>query len=376
MARAFRVWGRPLNGRVERIFTRVPDDVDRILIRNATEPHLDLSFFYVTDLTTGLFEDSSAILHRDGSIQVIVPRLEETIAREAGLEVTVYEKREDHDDLLAKALGDAERVGFHAAEMTVETYERVREHVDAELVDVTDAIGRARIVKDGDELERIEQAGEIASRVLTSIPDLLRPGVREHEVASEIHYRMEMEGASGPAFDTIVAFGARSAEPHYSGGRQELAHGDLALIDFGAVVQRYRSDVTRTWVVGEPTDKQRRMYTTVLEAQQAAIDAIAPGVPMEEVHQAAVEVIDDSAFAGRFIHSTGHGLGLATHDGGALTDGRDDELAEGMVFTVEPGVYLPGEGGVRIEDDVVVTSEGCRLLTDDQKGLEAFTLRR
>lgn len=362
-------------GRSDRV-KRILDgaDVDRLVVRTGTEPFLDPAFFYVTGLADGLFENSSAIGSPDGSVEVVVPKLEAKIARDAGLEVTTYERRADHADLVADRLAGADRIGFDASATTVQAHRELAEAVDGELVDVHERIAAARAVKDAEEIERIEAACGIVTDLMQELPELLDPGVSESEVAAEVEHRMRSAGASGPAFSTIAAFGPGSAEPHHGTGDRRLEAGDLALVDFGAVVDRYRSDVTRTFALGEPTDRQEAMYATVLEAQQAAIEQIAPGVSMASVHEAADAVIEASEFAGAFVHSTGHGLGLATHDGDVLGEGRDDEIEAGMVFTVEPGVYVEGEGGVRIEDDVVVTEEGCRLLTDGMKGLDAFRL--
>lgn len=362
-------------GRADRV-KRVLDaaDVDRLLVQTGTEPFLDPAFFYVTGLAEGLFENSSAIGHPDGSIEVVVPKLEAQIAKRAGLEVTVYERRADRADRVADRLAGADRIGYNAAATTVDAHRELAEAVDGELVDVGEEIAAARAVKDAEEIEAIEAACGIVTDLMQELPGLLEPGVSESEVAAEIEHRMRAAGASGPAFPTIAAFGPGSAEPHHGTGDRRLEVGDLALVDFGAVVDRYRSDVTRTFVVGDPTDRQQAIYATVLEAQQAAIDRIAPGVSMASVHEAADAVIEASDFAGTFLHSTGHGLGLATHDGDVLGEGRDDEIEAGMVFTVEPGIYVESEGGVRIEDDVVVTEAGCRLLTGGMKGLEAFRL--
>ena len=161
-----------------------------------------------------------------------------------------------------------------------------------------------------------------------------------------------------------MAFGKNSAEPHYIAGNSKLARGDFVLMDFGAQYKRYRSDITRTYFCGEPSEKQRRMYEVVAEAQRRGLNAIRAGVKASEPHIAAAEYIDSTEFKGLFTHGLGHGLGLATHDGGGLNPRAENVvLEEGMVLTVEPGVYVPGLGGVRIEDDIVVRKDGPEILT-------------
>jgi Xaa-Pro dipeptidase len=191
--------------------------------------------------------------------------------------------------------------------------------------------------------------------------------MRENEAAAEVNYSMMKLGSAGTSFETNASFGPATAEPHYVPESRKLKKGHLALFDYGAVYQRYVSDITRTFVCSSPSPRQKRMYEVVLEAQLTAIDAIRSGARGKKVDRAAREVIDRSEFKGRFIHGTGHGIGLSVHDPGSISSRRDMVLEEGMVMTVEPGVYVKGEGGVRIEDDVLVTKSGCKILTSASK---------
>jgi Xaa-Pro dipeptidase len=174
---------------------------------------------------------------------------------------------------------------------------------------------------------------------------------------------MMRHGASGPSFSTIVAFDVKGAEPHYAPQDRKLSSGASIVCDFGAYYHRYASDITRSFRFGTPDPEMRKVHETVFAAQKAALDAIRPGVPGKVPHLAAQAVIDASPFKGRFTHGLGHSVGLAVHDGFGMNHTVDEPLAEGMVITVEPGIYLPGKGGVRIEDDVVVTRDGYRFLT-------------
>jgi Xaa-Pro dipeptidase len=179
---------------------------------------------------------------------------------------------------------------------------------------------------------------------------------------------MNMHGASGRSFATIVAFGPHGAEPHYWPGDSPLAPGQSIVCDFGALHRRYICDITRSFHFGPRDDEMRAVHEKVEEAQRAALDAIRPGVPAKDVHLAAAGVIDASRWKGRLTHGVGHSIGLAVHDGWGYGAKATDLIEEGMAFTVEPGIYLPGKGGVRIEDDVVVTKDGFEFLTTAPRG--------
>jgi len=176
-------------------------------------------------------------------------------------------------------------------------------------------------------------------------------------------------GASGPSFPTNASFGPGTAEPHYSPGAVKLKRGQLALFDFGALYRRYVSDLTRTFVCGRPSSAQKELHDVVLRAQTASIEAIHAGVHGKDVDMAGRGIIDSSRFKGKFTHSTGHGLGMSVHDPGSISSQRDMVLKEGMVLTVEPGAYVRNFGGVRIEDDILVTKKGCKILTSSSRDL-------
>ena len=356
--------------RVRRIFARVPEDVSLIVLHNDVSPHVDMSFFHATDLVSGGgFERSVAVLHRDGAVDLLVPGLEETSARRApGATVATYQKADERKEWILKATRGHAKVGINPPELQASNYLALKELLgEAQLVDVSRPLADARAVKDKVELERIRKAGRIVTEVADLLPTLFRDGLKEYELAAEISYHMQKRGATGPSFDTIVGFGEGSAEPHYHPHDVPLGRSQFVLCDFGAYYQRYASDLTRTWIRGPATKEQRDIYDTCLRAQEAALAAIRPGAKGADVHHAAAAVIDASPWKGRFIHSVGHSLGLAVHDGPALSPRMDWTLEEGMVVTIEPGIYVPGLGGVRIEDDVVVTKDGCELLTHARK---------
>ena len=225
------------------------------------------------------------------------------------------------------------------------------------------AVERLRAIKDADELARMQQAAEVISQVFCDTLPLIRPGITELELAAEIEYRMKRAGATGPSFETIVASGPRSAWAHARPTSKPLKKNELVVLDQGAILRAYCSDMTRTVFLGRSSDKVRRMYRAVLEAQEAAKNAIRPGAMAEAPDSAARKVLKQHGLARYFTHSTGHGLGLEVHEIPRLGKGERATFEEGMVVTVEPGVYLEGFGGIRIEDDVVVTSTGARDLT-------------
>lgn len=225
-----------------------------------------------------------------------------------------------------------------------------------------------RRIKDPLEVETIRRAASIADRALTDVVALIDVGVTEVDVRDELDHRMRRYGADGPSYDTIVAAGPRhSAVPHHQPTRYAFAAGDPIVIDVGALVDGYHSDMTRTFVVGEPSDHFRRWYSAVAEAQKAGLDAVRPGVECRVVHEEARRRFGDEA--PWFVHGTGHGVGLDIHEEPFLNGSSAATLCEGEVVTVEPGLYRVGFGGVRIEDLVVVRSEGADILTSSPKDL-------
>ena len=355
--------------RVLRIFELAPEGVDTIMLINGEEPNLDLALFYVTGADSGLFEGCAALLRRDGSVELMTSVLEETSARITSAKVSVFRKHSERDEMLKKALAGEGKLGISGNGLSYRAYLDLRKLTGAELVDVTGAIEAARSIKDAEEIERMRQACRIGAEVGDELADILKQGMTEYQAAAEVSYRMQKRGASAASFATNASFGANSAEPHHNPGDSKLRKGDAVLFDFGALYRRYGSDITRTMFFGKASKKQRQMYEVVLEAQQAAIDGIRPGMTGAEADALARDVIDSSPFKGLLIHSLGHSLGLAVHDGSRMAPNSDLVLKKNMVLTVEPGVYIRGEGGVRIEDDVLITSKGCEVLTNCSKEL-------
>ena len=363
----------PMKDRVRKVFDRLDASVETVVLANSEEPHLDQSFFYLFDAPSGLFEGGAAIAHRDGRLDIVTSILEAQSAEEAAKQdrsVTVHKvERGGADPLLAKLLGGAGTVGLNFEELTHAWYARLAKLLPGvHWVDASPALRKARVIKDAHEIARLRKAAEIGSKVGTEIPSLLRAGMTELDLASEIEYRMGRQGASGRSFATIVAFGPHGAEPHYQPGATRLEPGVSIVCDYGALYQRYVSDITRSFRFGPADAEMRKVHETVERAQEAALGTIRAGVPGKEVHLAAERVIDDAGYKGRLIHGVGHSIGLAVHDGWRYNAQVDEPLQEGMALTVEPGIYLPGKGGVRIEDDVVVTRTGYEFLSTAPRG--------
>lgn len=268
-----------------------------------------------------------------------------------------------------KRLG-IKRLGFERNRASFETYDYLkREAAGVKLVGLAGVIERLRMVKSPVEIATIKASVELNSAALEQALRVFRRGTTELDMAAEIEYRMRQLGADGPAFETIVASGARTALPHARPTAAATAVDQLLLIDMGAFVAGYASDMTRTFAVGRLGPKAKRIYRAVLESQLAAIDAVRAGTSAASVDRAARSVLRRYGFDKMFIHSTGHGLGLEIHEGPRIGRKEATRLEAGMAITIEPGVYIEGFGGVRIEDTVVTTETGCQVLTPTKKDL-------
>lgn len=262
-------------------------------------------------------------------------------------------------------------LAFEAHEMTVERHAEVAARAaGVTTVPFGRKIEELRMVKDAGELELLATACRLSCQALADVLPEIRPGLSERTLASLLDHRMSQLGADGPAFDTIVASGPNGAIPHHAPTERPLRRGDLVTMDFGALYQGYHADMTRTVAVGEPAGWQRDIYELVAEAQRAGIVAVEPGMEAGAVDAAAREVIEAAGHAEHFQHGLGHGVGLEIHEAPMLGYGAAGKLADRVPVTVEPGVYLPGKGGVRIEDVLVVTAGGgARILTSTTREL-------
>ena len=271
---------------------------------------------------------------------------------------------QQRDHLVAAASGVA-RLGLEAEDVTWAQQRRYAGEwfPDTEIVATDGLVEDLRRVKDAGEVARIEAACAIADAALAAVRHRLGEAATEAEVALELEWQMRRLGADGPSFDTIVASGPNGAMPHHRAGERRITEGDLVVIDFGALVDGYHSDMTRTLMVGEPSETQHRMLSAVAASQAAGVAAVRAGVEASAVDEACRTVLRDVGWEDAFVHGTGHGVGLDIHESPRVAANAAGSLADGHVVTVEPGVYLAGHGGVRIEDTVVVTAEGSRTLT-------------
>lgn len=261
------------------------------------------------------------------------------------------------------------RMGFEDAYMTVQEYERYRKALSCELVPATELLWQLRAVKDDEELEAIIGAQRIAERALAEILEEIRPGVTEKEIAARLQYLMLHYGASDMSFDPIVVSGPNGSLPHGVPSEKVIQKGEFVTMDFGCIYQGYCSDMTRTVAVGFATEEMRRVYDTVLAAQLAGIAAARAGVTGSVVDGAARDVIDTAGYGAYFGHSFGHGVGVEIHEAPSAAPGSDQPLPCGAVISAEPGIYLPGKLGVRIEDMIVLQEAGCWNLTKAPKEL-------
>jgi Xaa-Pro aminopeptidase len=230
-------------------------------------------------------------------------------------------------------------------------------------------VEKSRMVKDADEIALLRAAAVVGASLFDRALEVIRPGVRENEVAAEMEYAARRVGAEEMSFPTIVAAGKRSALPHGRASKAAIPSRGFVVCDFGVILTGYCSDRTRTVHVGNPTGKARRTYEAVREAQASAIQSVRAGVSVSEVDEAARNILKKKNLATHFTHSTGHGVGLEIHEAPRIAAGQTDILQAGMVITIEPGVYIAGSGGVRIEDMVVVTERGCEVLAPASKEL-------
>ena len=274
------------------------------------------------------------------------------------------ETQSDPATVVTTTFGSQVVVGLESQVVTWAQLLRWQEQLTAAPVALPPVIEELRQVKDAGELARIERAALIADRALGDLPEVVVAGKTEREVAHTLDSRMRALGAEGPAYETIVASGPQAALPHARPSDRRLTHGDLVIVDVGALVDGYRSDMTRTYVVGgAPSTVQQELFETVAAAHRAGLAAVAPGRQAVEVDQACRDLIEEAGYGELYVHGTGHGVGLDIHELPAVNRRSAAILQPGCVMTVEPGLYLPSVGGVRIEDLVLVTDTGCRPLS-------------
>lgn len=321
------------------------------------------NWFYLTGFTG---ESGALVISKNGTTLITDGRFV-VQAKEETTGVRIREQKGTVFEAAAEVLRDAKarRVGFDAAHMTVSQLQSVRKASKGrpEWAPVPGIVETLRARKDGGELAQMRKAAILADEIVGFAIGLLKPGVCEREVGAEIEYQMRKRGASGPAFETIVAFGSRAALPHARPTAKRLRKNELVVLDLGVILGHYCSDITRTVFVGRAPKRIQTWYKAVLEAQRAAISSVKEGVSCGEVDAAARRVLEGHGLGRLFVHSTGHGLGLEVHEDPRVAKGQARLLEPGNVITIEPGVYAEGIGGIRIEDDVAVHAGRTEVLT-------------
>lgn len=329
--------------------------------------------YYLTGFATEPHERFLGLLLLKGAEPfLIVPALDEEAAKQQSLVTRIYTHTDTDNPyhVLKRLLPETlKQVGIEKNHITLQRCEELMEVLgDVTFVDVAEPLRMLRANKSVEEIERIRIAVRLVEQVLEEGIRKVKPGVTEADIAAELEYLMKKAGAA-PAFDTTVLAGEKSALPHGSPGSRVIREGDLLLCDLGVSIDGYLSDMTRTFAVGEVSERAKEIYGVVLDANLQAIEAVRPGTPLADVDKAARNTITGAGYGPYFTHRVGHGLGIEIHEYPSVHGDNPDLLNEGMVITIEPGIYLPGVGGVRIEDDVWVTKDGVEVLNTFTKQL-------
>lgn len=358
-----------MNERLQSLLLSMKDQGwDHVLV---TDPK---HVYYLTGFASDPHERFLGLLLSPANDPVlIVPALDANAAEAASTVKNIVTHQDtDNPYLLLKEQiqGSAGTLALEKDQLTVSRYEQLRQHVNADRIeDVGLALRDLRIRKSAEEVKIIKNAVRLVEDVLTQGMDRVKIGISELELVAELEYLMKKLGADAPSFATMVLSGPNTALPHGVPGARRIEAGDLLMFDLGVYAGGYASDITRTFAVGDLKPEAVNIYETVLAANLAGIQAVKPGVTYGSIDQAARKVIDDAGYGHAFVHRLGHGLGMDVHEYPSVHGLNQDILQPGAVFTIEPGIYLQGVGGVRIEDDVIVTGDGVEVLTSFPKEL-------
>lgn len=314
------------------------------------------------------------VVFADADPFLFTPALEAEDARSSGwsCEVYSYQDHEDPFDLIARAIENSassiKTIGLEEDVLPIKRYKELSSYfMDSQYVDVTSLLQQMKLIKTKEEYAKMREAGKTADLALKIGYQSLREGITEQEVAAEIEYQLKKEGVPEMSFSTEVLFGDHAASPHGVPGNRRLKKGEFVLFDLGTMHEGYASDVTRTFAFGEVSEKEKEVYQIVLNAHTLALEAVRPGVTASELDHIARQVIEEAGYSEYFTHRLGHGIGQSIHEYPSIMEGNDLEIQEGMCFSIEPGIYIPGSVGVRIEDCVCVTKDGCIPLTRTPK---------
>ncbi|MBI3753035.1 MAG: aminopeptidase P family protein [Deltaproteobacteria bacterium] len=290
----------------------------------------------------------------------------------SGFKIKTYKKQIEEVASLINKLKH-KRIGFEAKGLTYETYRKLKSLLrNKKLIPVSNGIDKIRSTKDTEELKVIKKAIHLSSIGFDTAMNCITPGALERDVAFAAEMAMRKNGAQGLSFDIIVASGKRAAFPHGKASQKKIRRSEMVIVDLGAQYNGYHSDETCTFVVGKPDKRQKKVYHAVKDAHDKAIEAVSPGVKASYIDSVARDFIQHAGYGKYFGHGTGHGVGLQVHERPTISPYNDEILEEGMVFTIEPGIYIPDWGGVRIEDMVLVTRDGCEVLTEVSKEMKVL----
>jgi len=351
------------------------------LVRLLKEQNLDSvviipgpNLYYFTGLQLKQSERLNlAILTKDGELSFVVPQVEVSkVESETDGRIFWYTDEQGAGKALAEckaACGPLGKVGIEYGNMRVMELKAAEALEASATEDISSLIDSLRMYKDEQEIENFRIAVKIVEESLEATLPYIKPGANELDIAAQLEYEMRRRGSQGTPFGTIVASGYRGALPHGRASNKTIERGELVVLDFGSIYAGYVADITRTVAVGEISDELKEIYAVVKEAQQAAVDAIKPGVTCHEIDDTARKLIRDKGYGEYFTHRTGHGIGLGAHEAPYIMQTNQLVLKSGMSFTVEPGIYLPKKGGVRIEDNIVITEDGFINLMSFTKDL-------
>lgn len=350
--------------------------INRISRIRSKLAHLEIEAFLFFDMKnirylTGFSGSDGTLLVGKNKFLLMVDGRYVTQAKREVKKANIVESNDKMEGIVREVTeSGSQKVGFESEAISFDSYLSLCDKLEkVELRPISKEISSIRAVKDENEIESIQKAVEISSQALISTLDLVRPGTRERDIALELEYRMRGEGAEKVSFETIVASGENTALPHATAGYRKFEHGDFVVIDYGAVYDGYNSDETCTFSIGRVTERQKEIYGIVKDAHDKAVDSVRAGVSCREVDSIARSHIEDAGLGKYFSHGTGHGVGLDVHEAPRLFTKAEGYLEEGMVVTIEPGVYIPDQWGVRIEDMVLVKEDGCEVLTKIPKDL-------
>ncbi|OJG20280.1 proline dipeptidase [Enterococcus canis] len=346
------------------------DNLRKAMKKDGLDAFLVTSMYNLRYLTNFTGTTGLAVITQEKAYFVTDFRYTEQAAAQAqGYEI-VQNQGPIFDEIVKIAEQDQlKNLAFEETQVTFAAYSQLEEIVPCDLIPVAGMIEGLREVKDEDEIAIIEKACAIADQGFEYVLKMIKPGMTEIEVANQLDFYMRSLGASGVSFDTIVASGLRSAMPHGVASEKVIEKGDLITLDFGCYYQGYVSDMTRTFAIGDPGAKLKEIYQIVLDAQLKVLDAAQPGLTGVQLDAIARDYITEKGYGDAFGHSTGHGIGLEIHEGPNVSRLAEKQFVVGNVITDEPGIYLPGIGGVRIEDDLLITETGNQVLTHSPKEL-------